>query len=475
MKLPSSAFALTAALLLVGAIANLADGQTLRIVNYNVDADTGGSMGQMGGTDGGPGLASVLEAIGQEHLSNGNAQPIDVLALEELDYNGGSTPLTATFIANQLNTFYNVPGLYAADPTRDTTSSDGVTGNGPSGLVYNTHTVQVLNAQPIGTPSGSGEPRAPMRYKLKPLGGAAYSQFYMYVSHAKADSGTANASRRNTEAQNVRNDAATLKDFDALSYPHLLYTGDWNITGGSSEQTYLTLIAASPAPGQAMDPINPAHNWSNSGSTNKNLFTESATGISARFDLQLPNSAVAYENVSNNFTMPGLQLVPGTFTPFGNNGSIARNAAVTNGSNTALSDLTPSSYRSSILTALTTATDHLPVVADYSIVPPGDLNRDGHVNAADLTAMATALTNIPAYETSIGFTGLDKDNQMMEIGDVNGDMVFNNADLQALENFLISSGGTETAVPESASLLLFGLAMPVFVWMLGRRQRIVHA
>ena len=91
MKSYSIARALTATLLLVGGIANLADGQTLRIVNYNVDADTGGSTGQMGGTDGGPGLASVLEAIGQEHLSNGNVQPIDVLALEELDYNGGST------------------------------------------------------------------------------------------------------------------------------------------------------------------------------------------------------------------------------------------------------------------------------------------------------------------------------------------------------------------------------------------------
>ena len=49
----------------------------LRIVTYNIDADTGGGVGQMGGPDGGPGLSAVLEAIGAAKLS-GNTQPIDV-------------------------------------------------------------------------------------------------------------------------------------------------------------------------------------------------------------------------------------------------------------------------------------------------------------------------------------------------------------------------------------------------------------
>ncbi len=61
----------------------------------------------------------------------------------------------------------------------------------------------------------------------------------------------------------------------------------------------------------------------------------------------------------------GLQLVSGSYTAFGNNGSTAFGGTVNSPTNTALGDL---SNRSDVLTALTTATDHLPVVADYQLV-----------------------------------------------------------------------------------------------------------
>ncbi len=109
----------------------------------------------------------------------------------------------------------------------------------------------------VGTPSGSGEARAPMRYMLQPVGGAAYSQFYLYVSHAKSGTTSSDASRRNIEAQNLRNNAAGLTDFDHLPYGHVIYTGDFNINGGS-EATYTTLVAASPSPGQAVDTAIPS-------------------------------------------------------------------------------------------------------------------------------------------------------------------------------------------------------------------------
>ena len=48
------------------------------MVTYNIDADTNGSDG----ADAGPGLTTVLQAVGDEHLA-GHAQAIDVLALQD--------------------------------------------------------------------------------------------------------------------------------------------------------------------------------------------------------------------------------------------------------------------------------------------------------------------------------------------------------------------------------------------------------
>jgi hypothetical protein len=131
----------------------IASAQTLRVATYNIDADTGGAVGHMGGPDAGPGLATVLQAIGNEPL-NGHAQPIDVLALEELN---GTPTTTLNYIVGQLNNIYGA-GTYAYHTTTDPTDGNNLTGNGPSGLIYNTKTVQDLGAVAIGTPSGSGPP-----------------------------------------------------------------------------------------------------------------------------------------------------------------------------------------------------------------------------------------------------------------------------------------------------------------------------
>ncbi len=157
MKSHWSFSAFAAALFL---IATTAAGQTLRIVTYNINADTKTSGSGIGTVDGGPGLTDVLQAIGQHQLSDGVAQPIDVLALEELNDGGSSISPTLTYLVGQLNSIYG-SGTYAYDTNIDPTT--GGTGGGPSGLIYNTHTVVDLGATQVGTPSGSGEARAPMR------------------------------------------------------------------------------------------------------------------------------------------------------------------------------------------------------------------------------------------------------------------------------------------------------------------------
>jgi hypothetical protein len=129
----------------------------------------------------------------------------------------------------------------------------------------------------------------------------------------------------------------------------------------SSESTYRTMIGS--GAGQAIDPVNPTGNWTDT-SGFVGLMTESATNLRYRDDFQFITASMQNQ--------PGLQLVSGTYTAFSNNGSIPVNGSVTQSS--ALSDL---SNRTAVLNALTTATDHLPVVADYTVTLPSVIDWKG--------------------------------------------------------------------------------------------------
>ena len=80
------------------------------------------------------------------------------------------------------------------------------------------------------------------------------------------------------------------------------------------EAGYQTMISANVAGGvgQAIDTVNPANNW-NTTSTFSNLLTESATFLQFRDDFQFVTAPMLNE--------PGMQLVPNSYTPFGNNGT----------------------------------------------------------------------------------------------------------------------------------------------------------
>jgi hypothetical protein len=320
----------------------IAEAGTLRIVTYNVRADTGSP-------NSGPGLTSVLQGIGNAILPDNNAQPIDVLALQELNYNNPTPSSTLQFIVNQLNTIYG-PGAYAYDMVVDPTDGN-TTGNGPNGLIYNTKTVIDLAATLIGSASTSGAPRAPMRYTLQPVGGTSGSQFYLYVSHAKSGTTSSDANRRNIEMTSIRNDALSLGNAS-----HVIYSGDFNING-STEQSYQTLISSSlnGGVGQALDPANPANNWTDTAGF-INLISETATNLRFRDDMQLMTGPTVSDSL-------GLQLIAGSEMVFANNGSVPLNGTINSGSNTAYPTLP---NRSIVLNGLTTATDHLPMVADYS-------------------------------------------------------------------------------------------------------------
>jgi PKD repeat protein len=365
--------------------------QTIRIVTYNIDTDQG--QNGAGFTVPQPGLITpagggsvtnggVLEGIGEEIVNGDPAQPIDILALEETT----SNTTTVQPIVDGLNAFYSSrtnPAGYAMSPFQATESNgDPTFGNGPNALVYNTNTVQLLASVPVDPPGGtanlgsaSGEYREVMRYEFAPAGATPTTniEFYIYVSHYKASTGSLNASRRLGEAQIIRNDEASFLPADA----RVLYVGDYNPDNNSGEAGYQTILSNS-APnglqqGQGIDPLNTPGStnidWSDTTTDTNILFmlTESAGQLRFRDDLQVMTSNVYYGVAG------GLQYVPGTYHAFGNNATIPWGSSVVTNSNTALSGILSNTVISAAqcYTNLTTATDHLPVVADYTIfVPP---------------------------------------------------------------------------------------------------------
>ena len=358
--------------------------RTLRIVTYNIQADTdgyttarpglivpsGGGTVQQGG---------VLEGIGEEIVGNNPARPIDILALQETTTN----PVTVVPIANGLNSFYGVAGMYSNSTYQATQfggSDNNGNGNGPNAMVYNTKTVQLLASAPVDPPGGigslgsaSGEYREVMRYEFAPAGmtPTATNEFYVYVSHYKASTGSTNEAHRLGEARIIRNDEANHLPANA----RVLYVGDYNVTR-SGEAGYQTILSNT-APngihqGQGIDPLNPSAatniNWSTS-TTDTNILvmeTESAADLRYRDDLQVMTTNV-YSGAPG-----GLALVPGTYHVFGNNGTTPYFGSVNSGGNTALNNRLVTNGPVFISAAqlyldLTTASDHLPVVADYTI------------------------------------------------------------------------------------------------------------
>jgi fibronectin-binding autotransporter adhesin len=97
----------------------------------------------------------------------------------------------------------------------------------------------------------------------------------------------------------------------------------------------------------------------------------------------------------------------------------------------------------------------------------GDFNRDGHVTAADIPAMLTALTDLNAYASNNSLSPT----QLASIGDFDNSGAVTNRDIQGLLDLVASlGGGAVTAVPEPASILLLALALPAFAWVVRRTQ-----
>ncbi len=366
--------------------------RTIRVVAYNIMDDIDGFTTPLAGlitpftgtgtfTSSSSGTVTnggVLEGIGEEIVNGDPAQPIDILALEETT----SNPITVAPIVNGLNAFYSVHGPAASyaqssyQGTQEGGANNNANGNGPNAIVYNTNTVQLIASVGVGTPtggvpSGNGEYRQVIRYEFAPAGvtPTTNNEFYIYVSHYKSTEngdGTTDEVDRAGEAGIIRTNSASLP-----SNARVLYVGDYNIST-SSETSYQYIVSTSFAgisigiPG--IDPLNVSDNmninWTSSSLLNEK--TESCRSLHYRDDLQVMSSNVYYGVAG------GLVYVPGTYHTFGNNGSSPYEGAIISGNTALNSDLesNPPISAAQCYTNLYGGSDHLPVVADYTIPVP---------------------------------------------------------------------------------------------------------
>jgi hypothetical protein len=193
-----------------------------------------------------------------------------------------------------------------------------------------------------------------------------------------------------------------------------LHVGDFN-TGETSEPMYGTLIA--PGTNQLFDPLNPAGllttNFDNNSATPW-VLTEEDTYLEYRDDYQMMTTNIYYG------VPGGLALVPGTYHAFANNGTVAYENSVNSGTDTALNNTLATNGPVFISAAqlyldLTCASDHLPIVADYTIPMPAPVVRsvsvaginlvfsvtNGITNAIYTVLMNTNISSPPATWTAV--------------------------------------------------------------------------
>ncbi|MEO1525012.1 MAG: lamin tail domain-containing protein [Planctomycetota bacterium] len=285
---------------------------------------------------------TVLEAIGDESVQ-GNALAPTIVALQETD--------TAEMGGNSIARIESV--LESLHPQSNYTAAVSPldSGDDANGFLFDDTVLDLVSSRVVpATPGMVPFAHNNLRAQFRPDGTNGESDFYVYSVHLKAGSSASDESRRDDEAAAIR------IDIDSLGpNQNVLLVGDLNIPG-SSEAAYQNLLAT--GTGQLRDPIDRPGEWNNNFQF-RDVHTQNPAingpgGMDDRFDFQLVSNRV----LAND----GLRYIAGSYRAFGNNGTHTFNSDITTGTGA-----TPT-----VLAALAAASDHLPVVADYTfdeIVP----------------------------------------------------------------------------------------------------------
>ncbi len=312
---------------------------------------------------------TVLAAVGDEQVQ-GTAKRLDILALAESD------PPSALRIRNVMNSLYLTTSYNST-----TTSLDA--GGDATGFVYDTSSVALMDVMEL---PGAFTHKV-LRGQFRPVDTFGTADVYVYALHLKSGTDVTDVQKRESEMTLVRANADALGDG-----AHILFTGDFNMQS-SSEGAWVA--ATNAGNGQTFDLANAPGNWSNNPSF-RALHTQNTAFMLRRLDMHMASSEL------NDDT--GLDYVDGSFHVFANNGSHLLGEPISTGNGAS----------ASVLTALMSASDHLPIVSDY-FIPPSVLvtvDQTGYTTEVQengrVDAYRVALAIAPASDVVISLSASDQ-------------------------------------------------------------------
>jgi len=307
----------------------------LRVVTYNIVGLAGNQTA----------LRAVFSSF---HTDNkqGFATPVGLFLFSEV---GTSDAAALLALVNQA-----APAGYTYALATYTGSGTEDSASGAEAAIYRTDLITEIPSGHIDLSTGASRNSDRWLFQLNGYT-SANARFYVYQSHLKASTGSANVATRLSGVQTLR------ANCDALGVGvRAIYSGDMNFYT-RTESGYQAFIAA--GNGAAVDPLGTA-DWT--GAANAWKHTQSPRDILAdglvgggmddRFDMMLPTAQL--------MDGAGIAFITGSYRAVGNDGN-HYNLAVNSGTNSYFpAELSRSA---TLATNLFNAADHIPVLMDLQV------------------------------------------------------------------------------------------------------------
>jgi hypothetical protein len=307
----------------------------LRVVTYNIVGLAGNQTA----------LRAVISSF---HTDNkqGFATPVGLFLFSEV---GTSDAAALLALVNQA-----APAGYTYALATYTGSGTEDSASGAEAAIYRTDLITEIPSGHIDLSTGASRYSDRWLFQLNGYT-SANARFYVYQSHLKASTGSANVATRLSGVQTLR------ANCDSLGVGvRAIYSGDMNFYT-RTESGYQAFIAA--GNGAAVDPLGTA-DWT--GASNAWKHTQSPRDILAdglvgggmddRFDMMLPTAQL--------MDGAGIAFITGSYRAVGNDGN-HYNLAVNSGTNSYFpAELSRSA---TLATNLFNAADHIPVLMDLQV------------------------------------------------------------------------------------------------------------